>query len=86
MDDERVDGVLENELVRLRQEQRADVKRWNQANTEAQALIKAMQWTLDNIYTIARREANRVSPHPKWAHVLRLCEKVGCQPRGVLRG
>lgn len=48
--------------------------------------IGKLQWTLDNIYTVARREANRASPHPKWALVLRLCEAVGCRPRGVLKG
>lgn len=47
-------------------------------------------WVLDNIYTIARREARRAeSGHPlrpeMWAHVIRLCEKVGCHERGVLR-
>lgn len=44
-------------------------------------------WVLDNIYTIARREASRPDgdPRGRWAHVLRLCEKVGCQGRGVLR-
>ena len=51
------------------------------------------RWTLDNIYTIARRELNRLQPYvipdtlaiERWGHVLRLCEKAGCQPRGVLR-
>ncbi len=44
------------------------------------------QWVIDNIYTIARREANRSGGDIKaWGHVLRLCEKVGCQPHGVLR-
>jgi hypothetical protein len=42
-------------------------------------------WVLDNIYTIARREAARDDPRGRWGHVLRLCEKVGCQGRGVLR-
>lgn len=54
-----------------------------------------LQWTLDNIYTIARRELNRIErpghasmmhdPHARWSHVVRLCEKAGCQGRGVLR-
>lgn len=57
------------------------------------------QWTLDNIYTIARREIRRLGPDDQgqrseptvgrsremWSHVLRLCEKAGCQSRGVLR-
>lgn len=44
------------------------------------------QWTLDNIYTIARREALReYDPRGRWGHVMRLCEAIGCQPRGVLR-
>lgn len=45
-----------------------------------------LRWTLDNIYTIARREVSgRHDPRERWRHVLRLCEAVGCQPRGVLR-
>ena len=47
------------------------------------ALTKLLQWTLDNVYTIARREANRDDPRGRWGHVLRLCEKAGCQGRGV---
>lgn len=57
---------------------------------------KLRQWTLDNIYTIARRETNRIERpghtpvtdehyHGRWGHVLRLCEQAGCQGRGVLR-
>jgi hypothetical protein len=42
-------------------------------------------WVLDNIYTIARREIRRGDERGSWGHVLRLCEKVGCQGRGVLR-
>lgn len=54
--------------------------------------VDKLRWTLDNIYTIARREARctgadpRADPRGRWGHVLRLCEAVGCQPRGVLRG
>ena len=44
-----------------------------------------LQWTLDNIYTIARREAGKDDPRGRWGHVVRLCEEAGCQPRGVLR-
>jgi hypothetical protein len=50
------------------------------------------QWTLDNIYTIARRESQRhedgKDARPDmWGHLIRLCEAVGCQARtvGVLR-
>lgn len=54
---------------------------------------KSLEWTLDNIYTIARREIRRldrlnagpVSAKEPWGHVLRLCEKAGRQPRDVLR-
>lgn len=47
---------------------------------------KELRWTLDNVYTIARRESLRTELRPEmWGHVLRLCEKVGCQSRGVLR-
>lgn len=49
-------------------------------------------WVLDNIYTIARRELRRLEKlaytdeeRDGWRHVIRLCEKVGCQGRGVLR-
>src|SRR6185436_10186562 len=42
-------------------------------------------WTLDNVYTIARRELRRGDPREMWGHIIRLCEKVGCKPRGVLR-
>jgi hypothetical protein len=44
-----------------------------------------MRWTLDNIYTSARRELRKGDPRGMWGHVIRLCEKVGCQSRGVLR-
>jgi hypothetical protein len=50
--------------------------------------LKAAQWVIDNIYTIARRESARAELRPEmWAHVLRLCEKVGAQSRtvGILR-
>jgi len=50
------------------------------------------RWVLDNVYTIARREARRVEEgkplRPEmWDHIMRLCEKVGAQSRtvGVLR-
>jgi hypothetical protein len=49
---------------------------------------KRAQRTLDNIYTMARREARRQQHELRpemWGHVLRLCEQAGCQPRGVLR-
>ena len=49
-------------------------------------------WVLDNIYTIARRELRRLerlaytdAERDPWRHILRLCEKVGCHGRGVLR-
>jgi hypothetical protein len=55
-----------------------------------------LQWTLDNVYTIARRELHRATRQDHeasartvemWGHVVRLCEKAGCQGRtvGVLR-
>jgi hypothetical protein len=51
-----------------------------------------LQWTVDNIFTVARREYRRVEDgkalRPEmWAHVLRLCEKCGAHTRtvGVLR-
>jgi len=50
--------------------------------------IKLLLWTIDNIYTIARRESRRTELRPEmWAHVIRLCEKVGAKSRtvGVLR-
>jgi hypothetical protein len=55
--------------------------------------IRELEWTLDNVYTLARRELRRpeqlnagpVSAKERWGHVLRLCEKAGCKPRGVLR-
>ena len=48
--------------------------------------VGKLRWTLDNIYTIARREVSgRHDPRERWRHVLRLCEAVGCQGRGVLR-
>lgn len=50
------------------------------------------QWTLDNIYTLARRELRKMEQlsytdeeRDGWRHVIRLCEAVGCQGRGVLR-
>jgi hypothetical protein len=50
--------------------------------------VKRLMWTIDNIYTIARRESRRTELRPEmWAHVLRLCEAVGAQTRavGILR-
>lgn len=54
--------------------------------------VALLRWTLDNIYTVARREHRRVEGgkalRPEmWAHVLRLCEKTGAQSRtvGVMR-
>jgi hypothetical protein len=47
--------------------------------------VGKLRWTLDNIYTVARREASREDPRARWGHVLRLCEAIGCQGRGVLR-
>jgi hypothetical protein len=51
-----------------------------------------LQWVVDNIYTVARREHRRVEDGKPlrpdmWAHVLRLCEQVGAQSRtvGILR-
>lgn len=54
-----------------------------------------LQWALDNIYTLARRELRRLEragaseiesvSGDRWGHVLRLCEQAGCQTRGVLR-
>lgn len=44
--------------------------------------VRDLRWTLDNIYTIARREAKR---DDMWGHVARLCEQAGCAPRDVLR-
>lgn len=47
-----------------------------------------LRWTLDNVYTIARRESVRGAErarHEMWWHVLRLCEAAGCQSGGVLR-
>lgn len=58
------------------------------------AVADATRWALDNIYTMARRELNRLQqPYAvpdtlaieRWRHVLQLCEKVGCQGRGVLK-
>jgi hypothetical protein len=46
---------------------------------------ESLEWALDNIYTIARREARRGDPRSRWGHVIRLCEDAGCRPRGVLR-
>jgi hypothetical protein len=58
-------------------------------------LAKQLQWALDNIYTIARRELLRLEragaseiesvSGDRWGHILRLCEQAGCQSRGVLR-
>jgi hypothetical protein len=56
---------------------------------------KQLQWVLDNIFTIARRELRRLEragaseiesvSGDRWGHVLRLCEQAGCEGRGVLR-
>lgn len=55
--------------------------------------VGKLRWTIDNIYTVARREsrhaevsAHRLRPE-MWAHVMRLCEAVGAKARtvGVLR-
>lgn len=64
-----------------------------QSPDERQA--KQLQWALDNIYTIARRELRRLEragaseiesvAGDRWGHVVRLCEQAGCQGRGVLR-
>lgn len=43
-----------------------------------------LRWTLNNIYTIARRRAHP-RLHDAWSDVLRLCEEAGCAVRGVLR-
>jgi hypothetical protein len=43
-----------------------------------------MQWSLDNIYTIAIREERYGGKHAKpWTHVRRLCERFGCAVRVV---
>lgn len=47
--------------------------------------VRLLQWTLDNIFTIARRELRHGDPRDRWGHILRLCEEAGCQGRGVLR-
>ena len=54
--------------------------------------LDRIRWTLDNIYTVARRESRRdkdgKSLRPEmWGHILRLCEAAGCRSRtvGVLR-
>ena len=57
---------------------------------QLQQAVDKLPWTLDNIYTIARREMRRTADQQRpemWAHVLRLCEAVGCKERtvGVLR-
>jgi hypothetical protein len=72
---------------------------WDECTNEEQTYVKRvreqllayagddvgkLRWTLDNIYTIARREALKNDPRGRWGHVLRLCERVGCQGRGVL--
>lgn len=51
-----------------------------------------VRWVLDNIYTIARRKLRRMETlaftdeeRDGWRHVIRLCEQMGCQPKGVLR-
>ena len=71
--------------------ERPEKSEGNSAKSEGNSA--RLQWTLDNIYTMARRELNRLQPYAvpdtlaieRWGHVLRLCEKVGCQGRGVLR-
>lgn len=58
-------------------------------STAALTTTDRLAWTLDNIYTIARRETARTVADERadrmFRHVLRLCEQVGCRPRGVLR-
>lgn len=46
---------------------------------------KNAAWTLDNIYTLARRALKKTPDDEKWGHVLRLCEQPGCRAAGVLR-
>jgi hypothetical protein len=56
------------------------------AAAEQREQLDKKQWTLDNIYTIARRHAQgKHDTQGRWGHILRLCEAVGCQPRGVLK-
>lgn len=67
----------------------------NDGVTDAVTLLRAQDdllWALDNVYTIARRELTTARRNmgdertrDMWGHVLRLCEKAGCQSRGVLR-
>lgn len=66
--------------------------RLNGPREDARTQMDRRQWTLDNIYTMARRELHRLQPIAvqslaieRWGHVLRLCEQVGCRSRGVLR-
>ncbi len=52
-----------------------------------------LKWTLDNIFTLARRELKRdlkgkpPRTQDMWGHVIRLCTAVGCESRlvGILR-
>jgi hypothetical protein len=63
------------------------------------ALIdKSKEWAADNVYTLARRELRRLLRYANdgttplaavlgaWEHVIRICERGGCAPDGVLRG
>ncbi len=55
---------------------------------EQRTKVDLNQWTLDNVFTIARRELRRVNSglplRPEmWSHVLRLCEETGCRERTV---
>ena len=49
------------------------------------ATDKLLRWTIDNIYTIARREAKRAGASQNWRHVMRLCAAAGAHGLGVLR-
>jgi hypothetical protein len=64
---------------------------------EAQgAADKTKDWAADNCYTLARRELKRLSGLERddnralvaleaWRHIIRICERGGCAPAGVLR-
>jgi len=67
-----------------------DTRRRNER--KAQEAHDRLVWTVDNIYTIARRELRRAADgksfRPEmWEHVRRLCERTGAGERtvGVLR-
>lgn len=60
-----------------------------------------MEWAADNCYTLARRELRRLDRETverggtgmtpvsvamrTWQHIIRICERAGCQGQGVLR-